>query len=164
MHASLSGHHALLLCFAGTALTSGCVTRHDHWSSVRDRWPAPLTVSFDSARVVVMQSRTTATRDTVPEALYDVLEVGGTLLNTRGDTLVVEPLYVTICERVSASESRIVRKSWRHVDAGLLRIPLGDGMHVATPPARHELTSREESVILAAVTIVSGWYFLLHDR
>ena len=153
----------------GLSLMRGCLSLavagclpYGNRDSVRDVWPAPFTVSFDSARTLPFVSHTSAS-DSTRVMLPDVLEVGGRLKAYRGDTLVIRPDYITVCSRLSARESRIVRVTARDVRVDLALIPRDTGVYVSIAPARHGLSSRTRWNILVFVQALIVWNYFRHN-
>lgn len=129
---------------------------------VRDLWPSPFTVSFDSARTLPFASHSSA-NDSTRVMLPDVLEVGGKLSAYRGDTIVIRPDYITIYSRLSARESRITRVSAREVKVDLALIPRDSGVYVSIAPAKHGLSSRMQWNIILVVETFIVWNYFRHN-
>ena len=95
MNIDLSHAARRSLAVIGTAALAACASSTTPPQREPDQWlRAFSTVRFDSARALAVIPRR-ASPDSVRERIADVLEVGGRVASYRGDTLVMEPLYLT---------------------------------------------------------------------
>ena len=107
-----------LAAITSVAATACAASSHSSYSSDRPR----LIVNFATAYALETITRVSP-HDSVRRVFQNVLEVGGALHEYRGDTLVLEPDYLTTYDTITSNGSRIHRVPNKEAHVILAFIP-----------------------------------------
>lgn len=136
------------LCIAGAAvLAAGCVGSPRRTAPT---WERPfLSVRFDSARDLQVVSNLLML-DTAASVVQDVVEVGGRVTGYHGDTLLIEPYYISMYDASRDDRARTFYRGGAYRLPDLAIVESGAGTVISefmTPAARK---SRQLNNILEA--------------
>ena len=145
------------LCFVPLVIAIGaCIEPRSGLDDAGAR-PMYLSVLFDPARAVAFVTGP-ATRDTI---VLSVLEVGGRVVSARGDTLVLDAMYLT---RYDSAQLRTVRQAAR--DLHVVRAVIAQREVMRTQPFRPMLgmQRRARAALLVGAIVLCDWYYFTHTH
>ena len=143
------------LCFALLVIATGaCIEPRSGLHDAGAR-PTYLSVLFDPARDVAFVTGS-PTRDTI---VLSILEVGGRVVSDRGDTLVLDAMYLT---RYDSAQQRTVRHAARDLHVVRAVIASGKGMRMwPFRPTPGRLRPMRAALFVGAIVLLD-WYYFTH--